>query len=81
MDIPLLSIEDVEKEGKVIGVSIRDWIIELLESKGYKHVHSGYSGDGFEGETKYFFIKDDQFVQVIINNKIPEEILGRMAQK
>ncbi len=65
MDIPLLSREDVEKEGKDIDVPIRKDIIEFLKSKGYRYTPSG---NGLEGETNDFFTKDDQFVQVIIND-------------
>lgn len=78
MVIPLLSREDVEKEGEVIGISIREEIIEFLKSKGYKYVPSG---DAFGIETKHFFIKDDQFVQVIVNNDIPDEILEQIDNK
>jgi len=77
MDIPLLSIEDVEKEGKDIEIPIRKDIIEFLKSKGYIYTPSG---NGFEGETNDFFTKDDQFVQVIINDEIPEEILDQITK-
>ena len=72
MDIPLLNKEDVEKEGEDIGVSIRDEILEFLESKGYRHATSE---DDFGDETNDFFTKDGQMVQVIVSNEIPDEIL------
>ncbi len=78
MNIPLLNREDVEKEGENIGISIRDEIVEFLKSKGYKYASSG---DDFGEETNDFFTKDDQFIHVIINNDIPDEILEQMAQK
>jgi ribose 5-phosphate isomerase RpiB len=78
MDIPLLSREDVEKEGEGVGISIRDEIVEFLQSRGYKYAPSG---DDLGNETNDFFTKDDQFVQVIINNEIPDEILEQMDKK
>ncbi len=78
MDIPLLSIEDVEKEGKDIEVPIRKDIIEFLKNKGYVYTPSG---NGLEGETNDFFTKDNQFVQVIINDEIPEEILDHSQRR
>lgn len=78
MDIPLLSKEDVEKEGKDIEVTIRKDIIEFLKGKGYKYTPSG---NILECETNDFFTKDDQFVQVIISDDIPEEILDQITQK
>jgi len=78
MDIPLLSREDVEKEGECTGTSIREEIIEFLKNKGYRYVPSG---EIFGDETKDFFTKDDQFVQVIINNYIPDEVIEQMDQK
>ena len=82
VDIPLLNKEDVEKEGEYIGVpigaSIRDDIIDFLMSKGYRYAPSEeYIGE----ETNDFFIKDDQMVQVIIGNEIPDEILGLITNE
>lgn len=78
MDIPLLSIEDVEKEGKDIDIYIRKDIIEFLKTKGYGHMSSG---NILEGETNDFFTKGDQFIQVIISDEIPEEILDQMTNE
>lgn len=76
MDIPLLNREDVESEGGDIEVSIREEMIEFLKSKGYKYIPSGEHLE----ETEYFFTKDGQFVQVIVKDEIPEEILELMEK-
>ena len=80
MDIPLLNREDVEKEGGDIGISIRDEIIELLKSKGYRYECAEDETDETD-EIHDFFIKDDQLVQVIINDEIPKEILEHIAEE
>ena len=77
MDIPLLSIEEVEKEGEGIEVPIRDEIIEFLKSKGYRHECAEDETD----EIHDFFIKDEQLVQVIINDEIPKEILEQISEE
>jgi len=77
MDIPLLSKEDIEKEDtNGEDKDIREQIIEFLKSKGYRHVPSGQA---FSDETSDFFIKDEQSIEIIISDEIPEsEILGEM---
>lgn len=75
MDIPLLNREDVEKEGEV--VSIRDEIIDFLKSKGYKYECAEDETD----EIHDFFIKDDQLVQVIINDEMPKDILKQITEE
>lgn len=77
MDIPLLSREEVEKEGEGIEVPIRDEIIEFLKSKGYRYECAEDETD----EIHDFFIKDDQLVQVIINDEIPKEILEQISEE
>lgn len=77
MDIPLLNIEDVEKEGEDMEISIRNDIIEFLENKGYKYTPAEKESD----ETHDFFIKDNQLIQVIINDEMPEEVLEQIAKE
>ena len=78
MNIPLLNKEDVEKEGEDIEISTRDEIIAFLKSKGFRY---SPSEEDFGEETNDFFIKDDQMVQVIIGNEIPDEILALIVQE
>ena len=77
MDIPLINREDVEKEGGDIGVSIRDEMIEFLQSKGYRYECAEDESD----EIHDFFIKDDQLIQVIINDEIPKDILEQIGEE
>lgn len=78
MDIPLLSKEEIEKED--IGdedEDIRCQIIKFLKSKGYRYLPGSQV---FGDETSDFFTKDDQLIEVIISDEIPEEILEQMAE-
>lgn len=78
MDIPLLSKEEIEKEDiEDENKDIRDQLIEFLKDRGYKHLPADQTlGD----ETADFFIKDEQLIEVIINDEIPEDVLEQMAE-
>jgi hypothetical protein len=82
MDIPLLNKEDIEKEGGDIGISIRDELIEFLKGKGYRYeCAEDESAEDETDEIHDFFIKDDQLVQIIINDEIPKEILEQIVEE
>lgn len=80
MDIPLLSKEEIENEGTVGQAvddeDIRIQIIEFLEDQGYRHVPVEQE---FEHEVSDLFIKDEQLVEIVINNEIPKDVLERIV--
>lgn len=80
MEIPLLSKEEIETEGVVGQVvdeeNIRIQIIEFLEDQGYRHVPVEQE---FENEISDIFIKDEQLVEIVINSRIPKDVLERIT--
>ena len=79
MEIPLLNKEDVEKEDIDIGEEekdIREQIIEFLKSKDYKHLPGSRT---FE-EVSDLFVNDEQLIQVVISDEVPDEILEQMKE-
>ena len=52
-------------------------MIEFLQSKGYRYECAEDESD----EIHDFFIKDDQLIQVIINDEIPKDILEQIGEE
>lgn len=80
MEVPLLSIEEVEQETKQetkFENTIRDKMIEFLKGNGY--IHMPTTEEEFEDETTDFFTKGEQLIQITINDSIPEEIINQMV--